>query len=182
MKDMISYSAGEAGQKCLQSITELSNLLLRGELNSETCPFFYGANLCAFLKKDGGIRPIAVGCTIRRLIPKLGCFEMREKLSSYLLPHQIGFGVKHGCEAAVHALRATIRKSRNSTKIVLKIDFKNAFNSINRDEMLKNIEEIAPELYNFLWQIYSTPSHLFYGSLRIWEHNKVIRLDRYHFV
>lgn len=53
MKDLISYSSGEAGQKCLTSITELCNLLLRGELNQETCPFFYGANLSALMKKDG---------------------------------------------------------------------------------------------------------------------------------
>lgn len=91
MKDLISFSSGEAGQKCLSSITDLCNMLLCGKLNSETCPFFFGANLCAFLKKDGGIRPIAVGCTFRRLSAKLGCFEMKEKLSAYLLPHQVGF-------------------------------------------------------------------------------------------
>lgn len=164
LKDIISYSSGDSGQKCLLSITKLCNLLLRGELHQEICPFFFGANLCAFIKKDGGIRPIAVGCTIRRLTNKIACFEVKEKLAAYLLPHQLGFGIKLGCEAAVHTLRATVMKNRNSVKIVLKIDFKNVFNSIERDKMLLNVKEHMPELYNLIWQSYSTPSHLFFGE------------------
>jgi len=50
------------------------------------------------------------------------------------------------------------------TKILLKIDFKNAFNSIERDEMLKQIKEHAPQLFPFLWQCYSSTSHLFFGN------------------
>ena len=31
-------------------------------------PFFFGASVIALNKKDGGVRPIAVGCTLRRLV------------------------------------------------------------------------------------------------------------------
>lgn len=33
-------------------------------------PVFSGASLCALTKKDGGIKPIAVGFTLRRLVVK----------------------------------------------------------------------------------------------------------------
>lgn len=38
---------------------------------AEVCPLIYGANLVALSKKDGGIRPIAGGNTIRRLTSKI---------------------------------------------------------------------------------------------------------------
>jgi hypothetical protein len=46
----------------------------------------------------------------------------------------------------------------------LKIDFKNAFNPIERDEMLNSIKEKTPKLFPFLWQCYSSYSFLFYGD------------------
>ena len=34
---------------------------------------FRDLSITALTKKDGGIRPIAVGCTLRRLVAKLAC-------------------------------------------------------------------------------------------------------------
>ncbi|GAU97087.1 hypothetical protein RvY_08442 [Ramazzottius varieornatus] len=39
----------------------LMTLMLEGKVPDEICPVLYGASLTALLKKDGGIRPIAVG-------------------------------------------------------------------------------------------------------------------------
>jgi hypothetical protein len=61
LKDIISLSAGEAGQKALRALTNMCNFLLSGQLPSEICHLLYGASLCALNKKDGGIRPIAIG-------------------------------------------------------------------------------------------------------------------------
>lgn len=105
LKDIISLSAGEAGKRALASITKLSNFLLAGKLNEEICELLYGASLCALVKKDGGIRPIAIGTTVRRLTSKVACFSVKSDMVSYLLTRQIGFGVKYGCEGAVHSVR-----------------------------------------------------------------------------
>lgn len=91
LKDIISLSAGEAGQRALISITKLSNFLLAGKLNNEICELLYGASLCALVKKDGGIRPIGIGTTIRRLVSKIACFSVKQDMVNYLLPHQVGF-------------------------------------------------------------------------------------------
>lgn len=71
LKDLVAKSNGDAGIKLLQSITNLENLMLSGKVLSEICPIIYGATLCALSKKGGGLRPIAVGSTYRRLAAKL---------------------------------------------------------------------------------------------------------------
>lgn len=42
--------------------------MLRGAVPATVRSVLYGANLFAFRKKDGGVRPIAVGLALRRLI------------------------------------------------------------------------------------------------------------------
>jgi hypothetical protein len=67
LKDIISLSAGEAGQRALRALTKLCNFLLPGQLPSKICHLLYGVSLWALHKKDGGIRPIAIGNCLRRL-------------------------------------------------------------------------------------------------------------------
>lgn len=104
--------------------------MLSGTILPEICPIIYGATLCGLTKKDGGIRPIAVGISFRRLAAKLACQSIGEETGNYLRPKQMGFNTKGGCEAGVHATRTYLINNRNSDKIMLKIDFSNAFNSV----------------------------------------------------
>ena len=164
LKDLISLTNGEAGSKLLTSITSLTNLMLSGKVLSSICKIIYGARLCALTKKDGGIRPIAIGSTFRRIVAKIACNGVREEIGSYLRPKQVGFNTKGGCEAAVHACRSFVRRNKKSKKIILKIDFKNAFNCVERDILLNTIKEKAPSIYAFMWQCYSSPSSLFFGN------------------
>ena len=75
-------------------------------------------------------------------------------------PHQVGFGSKGGCEAAVHAARTFLSDGRD--EVFLKVDVKNAFNSINRETLLQQVKDNAPSIYNYIWQCYKTPSALIY--------------------
>ena len=51
--------------------------------------------------------------------------------------------------------------------ILLKLDFKNAFNSLNRETMQKYVHSNRLELYNYTHCAYSKPSKLFYGCSNI---------------
>jgi hypothetical protein len=164
LKDIISLSAGEAGQKALRALTKLCNFLLTGQLPSEICILLYGASLCALNKKDGGIRPIAIGNCLRRLTSKLACFQSRNIVNSYLSPHQLGVATKLGCEAAIHTTRTFVNNDQNRGKVLLKLDFKNAFNSVERDCILKEVQCHTPLLYPYLYQCYRNPSTLFFGN------------------
>jgi len=52
-------------------------------------PFFFGGRLIALEKKSGGIRPIAVGMTLRRLVSKCGSAFGVERMRSSLSPLQL---------------------------------------------------------------------------------------------
>jgi hypothetical protein len=69
--------------------------------------------LWAFHKKDGGIRPIAIGNCLRRLTSKLAFFQSRNSVNSYLSPHQLGVATKLGCEAAIHTTRTFVNNDQN---------------------------------------------------------------------
>ena len=145
----------------LPALVSFVQLVLEGRTPSSIRPFFFGANLTALLKKDGGIRPIAVSCTLRRLVAKIAASKVREELTSLLAPRQLGFGIKGGAEAAVHAARMYAGDLDDNHWIV-KLDFKNAFNSLRRDKMLLAVHELAPALYPFVHSCYSSPSSLFW--------------------
>src|SRR4051794_36096604 len=47
---------------------------------------------------------------------------------------------------------------------MLKVDFSNAFNMVDRTEMLAQVYEKLPGLYRWVEYCYSNPAHLFFGS------------------
>src|SRR5271163_2972236 len=83
-------------------------MILAGATPNWVRPTFFGANLLPFKKADGGIRPIAVGLTLRRLVVKVACRLVTEKCTEVLKPRQMGVGVKSGAEALVHAARCFV--------------------------------------------------------------------------
>ena len=54
------------GQKC-----SIKNLVLAGRCPEAVAPVLFGGRLLALSKKSGGIRPIAIGFTLRRLLPNV---------------------------------------------------------------------------------------------------------------
>lgn len=164
---MISVSAGEAGKRALAALTKLCNFLMKGKVPEEILPILYGASLCALNKRGGGIRPIATGNVIRRLTGHILCNKGRPQIETLLRPHQVGVATKRGAEIAIHTARTYVHDPCNKNKVLLKIDYKNAFNSIDRDKMLTPFKQFLPEFYPFMYQCYRNPSLLFYGDSTI---------------
>ena len=75
---------------------------------------------------------------------------------------QMCLGQKCGIEHAIHALR----KGYESPGVegILLIDAQNAFNSLNRELALKNIDKLCPSLSQAIGNSYSTPSDLYINS------------------
>jgi hypothetical protein len=106
-----------------------------------------------------------VGCTLRRLVAKSVVKVVQEKVAAKMAPIQLGFGVKRVTEASAHAVRRFSQNIRPG-QAVLKLDFKNALNAISRDEMIRTIHDILPELFQFVSTYYSS-SHLCFGNFLI---------------
>ena len=123
----------------------------------------FGGNLTALQKKAGGIRPIAVGYTWRRIAAKCANAYDITKLADYFAPIQLGVGVSGSCEATVHATRRFVQTMPNDY-VIAKLDFTNAFNSLHRDSMLDAVYQNIPETYKFCHLAYGKASFLRYGS------------------
>ena len=83
----------------LSALTDFVNLVLAGRCPSDIAPVFSGERLLALNKKTGGIRPIAIGSTLRRLASKCANAFDINKLTSFFYPHQLDVGTPGGCEA-----------------------------------------------------------------------------------
>ena len=75
---------------------------------------------------------------------------------------QVGVGTKRVAELASQVFRCLIESPQPKENVIFKIDFENAFNSINRQFMLEKVFEIHPEVYKYSHSTYGQPSFLFY--------------------
>ena len=71
----------------LASLTKLLNKMMAGSVPQEVAPYLCGARLHAARKKDGGIRPVAVGNLLRRLACKCAASAVADKAATLLAPH-----------------------------------------------------------------------------------------------
>ena len=163
LKDLTNKQIGGG---LLDALTDFVNLVLAGKTPEWARAFFFGASLFAFNKNDGGIRPIAVGLTLRRLAAKIACHAVSNQCADFLKPRQMGVGVKGGAEALVHGARRFLENMPDNYSFI-KLDFSNAFNTVRRDCILEAVSEKAPELLGYVCSAYGGPSDLIFGNYTI---------------
>jgi hypothetical protein len=83
---MICAHTGDAGKQLVTRLTEFANLCLAGRVQFSVLHLICGANLCVLTKKDGGghVQPIAVGCTLRRMVAKSAVRRVQYKVANLL--------------------------------------------------------------------------------------------------
>uniref|UniRef100_A0A1X7THK7 Uncharacterized protein n=2 Tax=Amphimedon queenslandica TaxID=400682 RepID=A0A1X7THK7_AMPQE len=148
LKDMLSSSGPDISSLSpfVSSLAAFSSLVLEGRIPPPVRPWFFGARLIALNKQGGGVRPIAVGGCFRRLVAKIACHSVEAHASDILFPHQLGFGIKRGIEAALHGGRFFLNSLKSGCAMV-KLDFSNAFNSVRQDRMLSVVRDICPSIF-----------------------------------
>ena len=161
---LTSPSSGEAGERLKVSISRLVNRLASGNLSHHPRGLLFSASILPFKKKDGGIRPIAVGNVFRRLAAKIVCKAVSHGLGRELFPVQLGVGIRGGCEGAAHAARSFFLDPAQSSQIAIKLDVRNAFNSVRRDHVLEVCKLRCPLIYNLAFLSYGSPSTLLAGD------------------
>ena len=156
-------------------LTKLVNAMAAGKVPQAVSPFLCGARLHAGKKKDGGLRPIAVGNLIRRLVAKCFSSRLSERAASLLKPHQLGVGVKAGCEAVAHAVRKAVKDDPSLS--VLQVDFINAYNSVDRGSIIEATAKYFPECLEWVKTCYGSASCLKFGDEGIASTNGVHQGD-----
>jgi len=157
LKDMTNSSNVEASS-LLTALASFSTLVLEGKPPAIR-PFLFGATLVALDKKGGGVRPTAIGCTLHRFVAKIAGAKVVNNVSNLLTPQQIS----GGAEAAVHAIRFQLNQLQPDHALI-KLDFRNTFNSVHRDKMWRAVQDLAPSIYPFVHSVYSSPSSLFWDN------------------
>ena len=140
LKESITCRDGLA-QQTLNALTNFCNVVAAGKLDLACQSSFCGARLFALKKKDGGVRPVAVGEIYRRLVGKCMAALFNPQAATILQPHQLGVKTSGGCEAIIHALQGHLMNEdvHVDDKWVLLVDFKNAFNTLDRQHMLQQV-------------------------------------------
>ncbi len=114
------------------------------------------------LDKRPGVRPIGIGETLRRIIGKAVLKVVGPDVRAVTGALQLCAGQESGIEAAVHAMRVIFE--HEDTDAVLLVDAKNAFNNLNRQTALRNIEVSCPSISCILTNLYRSSAPLYVGS------------------
>ena len=114
------------------------------------------------LDKNPGVRPIGIGEAVRRLIAKAILSIIRDDIQAAAGPLQLCAGQLSGCEAAVHSMRQLF--SSPEVEAVILVDASNAFNSLNRQAALFNIQHLCPSFSTVLLNTYRSNVNLYIGG------------------
>jgi len=95
---MLGLSADETLNGAL---LDFVNLVLAGGVQDAIRPYFFGVRLHALTKKDGGLRPIAVGMTLCRFVSKVANRSAMLSSIGTLVPKQLWVGTRGGYEGRV---------------------------------------------------------------------------------
>jgi hypothetical protein len=130
-------------------------------------PFLAGGVSIALQKSATAIRPLYCGDPIRRLVAKCFCFGGKTQISNTFKGKNYGVGCRGGVEVVAHSLRDTLLQHKDSDMALLKIDFKNAFNLIDRNVFVKASSEMFPGLERWTRWCYSESPLLIYDHSRV---------------
>ena len=90
LRDLTAKSNGQTGLNFLRALTNLVNVIFDGRVLLELRPYFFDAKLIAPKQPNGGLRPIAVGNTFRRLSAKCAGYHVSESRQARYGNRQIG--------------------------------------------------------------------------------------------
>ena len=110
------------------------------------------------LNKNPGIRPIGVGEVLRRIVGKSIAWVLKEDIQEAAGPLQTATGLQGGAEAAIHSMKIIFE--HEDTEAVILVDASNAFNSLNRQAALHNIQILCPNFSTVLINTYRIPGRM----------------------
>jgi hypothetical protein len=153
----------QLGPAVLESLAIFSGLFVSGRLPNDVSPFYGSARLIPLVKrKNNGIRPMAVGETLRRLACKLALTIISSDIGPYFQPTQLGVGCPNGTDTIIHGIASTM-ESLLDDECILQIDFKNAFNMVDRKSYMNLVNIHFPLLSNIVHYLYEAHSYLIVG-------------------
>jgi len=168
--DCLNWADSAAKTGLLEALLTIVTAVSASRLHPRPAPLLCEASLIPLSKKYGGVRPIAVGDTLRRLVAKwLLATSQGRSATATLAPLQTAFAKGSSCEVVAMGVQSHVDALTGSTGLLLlQVDLKNAFNSIHWPDILGALEQRCPAMLPWVRQA-SQPATLFVGREFIWS-------------
>ena len=163
---LCSKSFDPASENLREQVALLARRLCREYLDPKCLVEYTGCRLIPLDKDPGSeelkIRPIGIGEVLRRVVGKSIMMFLKPETAEAAGPLQTCAGLPGGADAAIHAMRETFES--DETEVMLLVDAENAFNCLNREASLKNINILCPEFSKYLVNTYRRASRLYINN------------------
>ena len=154
-----SSAFGQQSDELAEAIAKMTKILCTEKIEDKDSLVPIMACRLIPLEKNPGIRPIGIGEVLRRIMGKAVLTIFREEIIEQAGSLQSCAGVKGGIEANIHAMKELCEDE--ATEGLIQVDATNAFNLLNRKNMLMNIQILCPEIATFTYNCYSLAARMF---------------------
>jgi hypothetical protein len=149
-------------QQLCEAVANLARKLCCSVVNPTDIKAFTAGRLIPLEKRPSGVRPIGIGEVLRRIVGKAATTVLKSDLVDSTAPIQVCAGLHGGVEAAIHAIRRMYNDP--NTQAILLVDAENAFNSLNRNAALHNLQYTCPEFFKYVLNTYRQPANLYVAN------------------
>ena len=154
-------SFGRCSADLCSSIAALARRLCTDHVDPAGLSSSVACRLIA-LDKNPGVRPMGVGEVLRRIVGKAIMTVVKDDVQRAAGANQLCAGQEAGCEAAVHAVRRLFTDTDAECAIL--VDASNAFNFLNRQVTLRNVQKLCPPIATALLNCYRGDAELYIGG------------------
>ena len=136
----------------------VGSLLVSGNVPPAIAQAIRLGRMTVLSKPDGGVRGIAVGDIIRRLVARSIAKQITKKVEAMTAPFQHALSTKAGCECVAHILQSMTDLDPDTT--ITSIDGVGAYDLISRNAMLDGLLQMdgGDQIIPFVRMFYGGPS------------------------
>ena len=152
LKEALACGCDLTEQKLVRALRRFVDLCASGSLPPELSEFVTAANLIPLKKKSGpkDVRPNACGEVLRRVVEQVILRKHLPAVKTHLEPEQVGVGIRDAATQTAIACSQLLPKLVQQPKMgLLQIDLKNAFNSVLRAAVLRQVQQKAPHIFQW---------------------------------
>ncbi len=142
------------------ALTTFLGMLVNNQVPEEFGKVFFSGYLIPFKDLDTGkIRPIVMTETLRKVIGKVIMDQSQDTIQDLFGSSQFGVGTPCGTEKILH--RINLQLQSQPTLDMIQIDFRNAFNTVSREQVLDQVKMHLQEWYPYVQASYGKPVKLY---------------------
>ena len=149
-----SHKFRKENKKLREQIARLTRLLASEIVDPYTVEALVACRLIP-LNKNPGVPPIGIGEVIRRIIGKCIGWVVKKDIQEVADPLQMATGFQSGAEAAIHSMKEIFDDEQ--TDAVILVDESKAFNSLNGNAVLHDIQILCPQFSTILINTHRLP-------------------------